>query len=185
MEFRFRGRAVRVTGRTGPQSGYANFYLDGERVEKHVDCYSEERKNGVTMFERDDLAPGDHTVTVEVVGWRGRRNPDSKNSWVYLDKFVVDDKIEVDAAGLQHRFAVRTEGKAKLWLDRKLRLAARDSKETVVQLQRRHVPIQLDCVSGGDPAGITLFWSNPFSEKRHVPTSALYPVAYGAPEDGE
>jgi hypothetical protein len=185
VQLRFKGRVIRVVGRTGPQSGYANFYLDGKTAEKHVDCYSERRQNGVTLFQRDGLAPGDHTVTAEVVGWRGRRNPDSKNSWVYLDKFVVDDKIEVDAEGLQHRFAVRTDGDAKLWLHRRVRLEAPDSKETVVQLQRRHVPIQVDFVSGDGPGGITLFWSTPFTKKRPVPTSALYPVAYGGPEGAE
>lgn len=185
---RFRGRSIRVVGSTGRNQGYLHVYLNGERVAEDVDTYSAEALQGVTLFEQNDLELGDHEVKVVVTGWRARRNPDARDSWVYLDKFVVDDTIEVDASGLEYQFVVETDGGVHLWLNDSLREARRPVAEgssaepvtTSIRWQHRHLPFQLDLTKAAESDGkVRLLWSTPFSELTPVPMEALYPVAHG------
>ena len=178
VEFRFGGTSVSAIGNTGPDNGFANVYLDGQPVQQNIDCYSDAVIQGVKLFTKDGLTPGDHVLKVEVVGWRGKRNPKSKNSWVYLDRFVVDG-IEHDDGGIAYTMPAQTNGGlARLWVNR-----LPVTEGAPVKLLRMQTPIQFLFTKTKDSAAVTLKWSSPFTPSRPIPTSALYPVAEGAPQE--
>ena len=185
MTFRFRGSSISVMGNNGPHFGFADISLDG-KPQPRADCYSAQLKRNVTLFANAALPAGDHEVTVTVVGWYGKpRNKASSNSWVSLDKFVVDGK-EIDDAGLAYTFSANADGKLHLWVNRnsliqddKANSARADVTGKTVKLLRKANPIQLNYTNGASGGGVTLFWSNPFEPKQRIPTRCLYPVTPG------
>jgi GH25 family lysozyme M1 (1,4-beta-N-acetylmuramidase) len=81
---RFDGVGIEWTTVTGPNRGRARIVLDGTLV-RVVDTYSARRRFGV--IERvDGLAPGTHTIRIEVLG---RRAPASAGGWIAVDRFDV------------------------------------------------------------------------------------------------
>ena len=81
VTFRFRGTAIRVVGKTGPNGGFADIALDGQ-PQPQFDAYSPEVKRDAVLFAKEGLPDGDHEVSVTVVGWHGKpRNKASSDSW--------------------------------------------------------------------------------------------------------
>jgi len=85
----FTGTAIRWIGARGPQCGIARIFLDGAFVEdfdtyfqtegpQHTDFFS-------TDFFRSGLAPGTHTLSIQVIG----KNPVSTDFWILIDAFDV------------------------------------------------------------------------------------------------
>jgi hypothetical protein len=175
VTFRFRGTSIDVVGFTGTNYGNADIFVDG-KLEARKDCYSAKPERNVSLFAKSGLAPGDHEVTVKVLGWLARpRNKASSDAWVSVDKFVVDGK-DFDDAGLPYTFTTSVD--AKLWIDRAAVLGEPRATGTV-KLQRRQTAIQLDYVRADKDAGVTLSWSSPFEPRQPIPTRCLYPVTPG------
>ncbi|MFM9197582.1 MAG: FlgD immunoglobulin-like domain containing protein [Planctomycetia bacterium] len=179
--FRFRGTSIRVVGKTGPNGGFADIALDGE-PQPQFDAYSPEVKRDVVLFEKDGLPAGDHEVSVTVVGWYGKpRNKASSDSWVHVDKFVVDGK-DFDDAGLPHTFTASADGTLALLVNRAAVLEqkeAKPSREEIagkpVKLPRRRIPISLTHTDGHEGGGIRLEWSTPLTPRQPIPTQSLFP----------
>ena len=189
---RFRGNSIRAVGSTGPNQGYLEVYLDGEKVAENIDTYSPEVQLGVTLFERSGLPLADHELKVVGAGWRATRNPATSDTYVYLDKFVVDDAIEIDGSGMEYTFVIETDNGVHLWMDHSLHVARHSAEggtagapiSTSIQCSQQHLPIQLDLTKVPEDAGkVRLLWSTPFSELTPVPQDALYPVERGVKEE--
>ena len=182
VTFRFRGTSIRVVGKTGPNCGFADIALDGQ-PQPQFDCYSPEVNRDAVLFSKDGLPEGDHEVTVTVVGWHGKpRNKASSDSWVHVDKFVVDGR-DFDDAGLPHTFTATADGTVALLLDRSQvleRKEAKPAREEIagkpIKLLRRRMPISLTYTTGHDGGGIKLEWSTPLQPRQPIPTANLYPV---------
>ena len=182
VAFRFHGKSIRVIGKTGPNGGFADIALDGQ-PQPQFDCYSPEVKRDAVLFEKSGLPDGDHEVTITVVGWHGKpRNKASSDSWVHVDKFVVDGH-DYDDAGLPHTFTATAGGTLTLLLDRLQVLEQNEAKpqreehtSKPIKLQRRRIPISLTQSSGQAGGGIKLEWSTPMLPRQVVPTTNLYPI---------
>jgi hypothetical protein len=182
VAFRFRGRSIRVVGKTGPNGGFADIALDGQ-PQPQFDAYSPEVKRDAVLFEKEGLPDGDHEVSVTVVGWYGKpRNKASSDSWVHVDKFVVDDH-DFDDAGLPHTFTATANGSATLLVSRSPVLEQTEAKPVreeitakPIKLLRRRIPISLTHTTGRDGGGIKLEWSTPLQQRQPVPVANLYPV---------
>jgi photosystem II stability/assembly factor-like uncharacterized protein len=69
----FVGSGVRWVGARGPDRGVASVFIDGTLRGK-VDEFSAERAFSVELFSAEGLAPGPHTITIEVDGVRNARS---------------------------------------------------------------------------------------------------------------
>lgn len=185
VSFRFRGTSIRVVGKTGPNYGFADIALDSQ-PQPQFDGYSPEVKRDATLFAKDNLSDGDHEVTVTVVGWHGKpRNKASSDSWIDIDKFVVNG-LDCDDAGLHHTFTAQADGKLTLWLNRSPVLnqaEPRSAREALsgkpLKLLRQQTPLQLNYTEATANGGIQLLWSNAFQPQQPIPTSSLYPLTPG------
>jgi hypothetical protein len=185
ISFRFRGTSIRVVGKTGPNYGFANIDLDGQ-PQPQFDGYSSEVKRDATLFAKDNLSDGDHEVTVTVVGWHGKpRNKASSDSWVDVDKFVVNG-LDYDDAGLPHTFTAQADGKVTLWLNRSEILSQSEPRSIrqeltskPIKILRQQIPLQLNYSNATANGGLLLQWSHPFQPKQPIATSSLYPLTPG------
>ena len=185
VSFRFRGTSIRVVGKTGPNYGFADIALDGQ-PQPQFDGYSPEVKRDATLFAKDNLSDGEHEVTVTVVGWHGKpRNKASSDSWIDVDKFVVNS-LDCDDAGLAHTFTAQADGKLALWLNRSEILNQTEPRSTreeltskPIKLLRQQTPLQLNYTDATPTGGVRLQWSNPFQPTQPVPTSSLYLLTPG------
>lgn len=87
-EYTFNGSGVKLIGEIGPDRGYAKVYIDGV----NYGCYSlyaSSSQQQKVLFEKYNLAPGKHSIKVEVTG---------KKIYVSKDAIVGIDKFEVLAA---------------------------------------------------------------------------------------
>ena len=80
----FTGTGIRWIGARGPQCGIARIVLDGAFVED-FDTYFETEGPQHTDFFRSGLAPGTHTLSIEVIG----KNLLSSDFWILIDAFDV------------------------------------------------------------------------------------------------
>ena len=79
---KFRGNRVRVNGNVGPDGGLAEVYVDGVKQVVGIDCWNPAPRTLQTLYYRNGLADGDHTLKLAV---QGKRNPRSSGSKVYLN----------------------------------------------------------------------------------------------------
>ena len=80
----FTGTGIRWIGARGPQTGVARISVDGAFVED-FDTYAATEGPQHPDFFVSGLAPGSHTLTIEVVS----RNPLSTDAWILIDAFDV------------------------------------------------------------------------------------------------
>jgi len=80
--FAFRGNQVRLVGRSGPDGGKADVYLDGVRQPVGLDCWCPQRRDRQVLYYKNGLAQGRHMLRVVVLG---RRNPLSQAEQVFID----------------------------------------------------------------------------------------------------
>ena len=84
--FKFSGTGVSWIGARAARTGIANVFLDGAFLTS-IDTYrptGEGYQN--TVFTADGLAPGIHTLTIEVTGLK---NPAATNNYIVVDAFDV------------------------------------------------------------------------------------------------
>jgi hypothetical protein len=118
-----------------------------------------------------------------VVGWHGKpRNKASSDSWVHVDKYVVEGK-DYDDAGLPHTFTATADGTVTLLVNRSPVLEQKEAKHAreeitgkPFKLLRRRTPIEGTYAAGHDGGGIKLEWSTPLQPRQPIPTACLYPV---------
>ncbi len=77
----FTGTQVRVLGDVGPDGGWADAYLDGERLPTTVEFWCPTRRADQALFRRGGLATGSHTLRIVA---RGAHNPLAKGAWVRI-----------------------------------------------------------------------------------------------------
>lgn len=92
--FSFTGTSVGWIGARGPQTGIARVFLDGALVAE-VDTYKNTEEIQAKLFSRTDLAPGNHTLTIEATGLK---NAASTDSYVVVDAFEVNSYAVTTAA---------------------------------------------------------------------------------------
>jgi hypothetical protein len=67
--FKFYGTGISLTGKVGPDGGWARIYIDG-KFDQTVDYYKELRNPHMRYYSKSGLKNGEHEVVVEVVkGW--------------------------------------------------------------------------------------------------------------------
>lgn len=81
----FHGTAVKWIGYRDQWSGRARVYVDGV-LAKVIDTYASPAQSQAVLHTVTGLAPGAHTLTIEVTGTRSRQ---SKGSWVWVDAFEI------------------------------------------------------------------------------------------------
>jgi len=81
----FDGTGVRWIGLRDPYSGIARVFIDGA-LHGTIDTYSAGQERQAPVFAASGLAPGTHTVRIEVTG---TRNPASGGAWVWVDAFDI------------------------------------------------------------------------------------------------
>lgn len=82
----FTGTGITWIGLVDPWSGLANVYVDGNL--KILDTYSGESRYQNAMWTVRGLAPGTHTMSIEVLHERG---PGTDGSWVWIDAFDIEN----------------------------------------------------------------------------------------------
>jgi hypothetical protein len=82
----FSGTGISWIGVADGWSGLATVYLDGDM--KVVDGYSETAMYQRVIYEAHGLAPGPHTLSIEVTHERG---PGTEGSWVWVDAFDIEN----------------------------------------------------------------------------------------------
>lgn len=81
--FAFNGTAVRWVGYRDEWSGIANVYIDGG-LAGTVDTYASPGKAQVVVYSVSNLAPANHTLTIEATGTKGAS---SQGAWIWVDAF--------------------------------------------------------------------------------------------------
>ncbi|HEX2064229.1 MAG TPA: S8 family serine peptidase [Acidimicrobiales bacterium] len=84
-ELRFSGTGVRWLARRQSNAGVADVLIDGAKVAS-VDLYSPTLRYRQVVYEKPDLAPGPHTISVVRTG---TKNSSSASALALLDAFVV------------------------------------------------------------------------------------------------
>ncbi len=82
----FTGTAISWIGVADPWSGFARVYLDG--VMNTVDSYGNDTSYQRVLFTARGLAPGVHTLSIEIMH---SRDVNGSGSWVWIDGFDVED----------------------------------------------------------------------------------------------
>ena len=85
--FTFTGTSVRWIGLRGPLAGIARVVLDGVSV-GDVDTFAPTHEFRAVVFTRTGLAPGSHTLAIEVTG---QKNPASTDVFIVVDAFDVSN----------------------------------------------------------------------------------------------
>jgi hypothetical protein len=80
----FNGSGIAWNAYRDEWSGVARVYLDGDEMAT-VDNYRSPATSGVP-YSTGGLAPGVHTLTIEVTG---TRHPSAKGAWIWLDSFEI------------------------------------------------------------------------------------------------
>lgn len=81
--FTFRGTGARWIGLRDEWSGTALVYVDGT-LQAEIDTYSPVPETQAEIYVVSGLHPGRHTLIIAVTG---KKNPNSSNSWVWVDAF--------------------------------------------------------------------------------------------------
>jgi hypothetical protein len=82
----FTGTGISWIGVADAWSGLANVHIDGRL--QVLDTYSENPKYQHALFTARGLAPGPHTLSIEVTHERG---PGTDGSWVWIDAFDIEN----------------------------------------------------------------------------------------------
>jgi hypothetical protein len=94
VTFAFNGTAVSWIGFRGPQAGIARVLLDGVLADT-IDTYAPAEEIEAVLFTRTGLAPGVHTLRIEVTG---DKNPSSSGWLIVIDGFDAGGVRVQDAA---------------------------------------------------------------------------------------
>lgn len=82
----FTGTGITWIGLTDAYAGLANVYVDGTL--KQLDTYTKIARYQNAMWTVRGLAPGPHTMSIEVLHERG---PGTDGSWVWIDAFDIEN----------------------------------------------------------------------------------------------
>ena len=81
--FVFKGTSVAWMGQKDRNYGIAEVYLDGIS-QGTVDCYSSENVYQQMLYQKEDLSPGEHVLTIVCTG---QKNPSSEDCVIDIDSF--------------------------------------------------------------------------------------------------
>ena len=104
--FSFSGWRVCLVGYRDEWSGIARVSLDGA-LQATVDTYRTPFQAQSTLFSATQLAPGRHTLDVEVTG---TRNAAAGSAWVWIDAFEATTRTEEDDAAVSYTGAWFADG---------------------------------------------------------------------------
>jgi hypothetical protein len=82
----FNGTGITWIGVMDPYSGLAQVYLDGTL--NTVDTYAASTKYQQPLFAAHGLAPGPHTLSIEVLH---QRDGNTSGSWIWIDAFDIEN----------------------------------------------------------------------------------------------
>ncbi len=85
---KFSGNGVRVVGDVAPDGGLAEIHLDGVKQFVGIDCWNPKPRSLQTLYYRNGLPDGEHTLKVVV---QGKRNPYSQGKKVYVSHVAWSD----------------------------------------------------------------------------------------------
>jgi hypothetical protein len=81
----FDGTGVRWLGYRDEWSGIATVFVDGKRAGR-VDTYASSAAGQQTLFAVEGLAPGRHTLEIEV---QMRKHKKSSGFWIWIDAIEI------------------------------------------------------------------------------------------------
>ncbi len=91
-EFTFTGTQARILGIRGDWCGLAQVSVDGGEPVT-VDTYSAQGQDQAILFDTGELAPGQHTVLLQVMG---QKNDSSAGCWIEFDAVQILDSAGND-----------------------------------------------------------------------------------------
>ncbi len=110
LTFKFSGSDVALVGFRGPSGGYATVTLDGVIKTSTLSFYSASNLYKQTLWSTAGLAPGNHTVQVAP---RGTKPTGARDTWVYVDAFVVGGStFQDESTAVTERFRGVTSSSA-------------------------------------------------------------------------
>jgi Big-like domain-containing protein len=122
--FAFAGTTVSWFGLRGPQTGVANIYLDGS-FQATIDTYSQTEVQSL-IYSTTSLAPGTHTLAVEVASASGGTHP------IYVDAFDVRTRFEDTDFAVQYTGTWVLEHTNRNWSGTSVNTAAGTAAESDV-----------------------------------------------------
>jgi len=75
---KFTGNQVRLSGNVGPDCGLADVYFDGAKQLVGIDCWNPKFRSSQTLYYRNGLPNGEHTLKVVVLGKKNPRSAGTK-----------------------------------------------------------------------------------------------------------
>jgi hypothetical protein len=93
--FEFEGNQVRLIGRSDPNGGRADVYLDGVKQLCGIDFWCPQIRDQQVLCYKNGLSQGKHTLKITALG---EKNPYAKSTRVYVD--AVQFSAAVGEAGL-------------------------------------------------------------------------------------
>jgi hypothetical protein len=81
----FTGTGITWIGYSDEWAGIANVYVDGE-IQSTVDTYRSPAQNQASEYSIAGLAPGSHTLRIEVTE---THSAGSSASWIWVDAFRI------------------------------------------------------------------------------------------------
>jgi hypothetical protein len=85
LTLNFEGTGISWIGYRDEWSGLAHVYVDGA-ARTTVDCFQSAAAARTVLYTINGLAPGPHTLTIEVTG---TRNASANGAWIWVDAFDV------------------------------------------------------------------------------------------------
>jgi hypothetical protein len=82
MSFQFSGNQVRLLGAVGPDSGWADAFVDGEKQPTLIECWNPGIRHQQPIFVKNGLTDGAHELKIVV---RGEKNPLSRGAWIGVE----------------------------------------------------------------------------------------------------
>ncbi len=88
VNYRFTGNQVRLLGTVGPDGGWADVYVDGEKQLTVVECWNPHERKRQPIYIKKGLATGLHELRIVV---RGSGNTISKGAVVHIEGAQISD----------------------------------------------------------------------------------------------
>jgi len=90
MTFQFFGNQVRLLGIVGPDGGWADAFMDGEKLTTLVECWNPTVRHEQPIFLKNGLTNGLHELKIMV---RGEKNPLARGSRIAIESAQYSEAI--------------------------------------------------------------------------------------------
>lgn len=86
MTCKFNGNQVRLIGSVGPEGGWAEAFVDGQKEPTLIECWNPSRRLQQPIFQKKGLTTGEHELKIVALG---KKNPLARGTEVDIDAIHV------------------------------------------------------------------------------------------------